>query len=223
VRSDLDLFVIVSEPWVSSSAQLDTVALRPDTIPIEVLQVDGRRWDVEYWLESQVDQLFEKFAPAELAGDQPAGQRMTFPELGFLLKLLHAAPVAGDEWLAARHRQIDESSFGSVFALRSFHMMDLCVEDAVGQLAEGDVESAVLATKLAFYWAVDGLLASHGEPGDSSKWLARRFRAAQPAALSFDDYWAIETRREYEPDDPRRWIEKVLALCQHIATEVPVG
>jgi hypothetical protein len=221
-RSDLDIYVIVAEPWRSDSAQIDTVALRPDTIPVEVLYVDKRRWDVEYWLESQVDQLFGKVAADQLEGGQPAGRRMTYPEVCFLERVGHAGLVDRDDWVHERQRQLEGSPVAEVMALRALHMMDVYTEDVVGQLAAGDVVSAVLTAKIALRYAVDALLASHGEFGESLKWFAHRFRAADPPELGFDEYWALETMRSFDPAAPERWVEEVLMLCRRISSEVSV-
>jgi hypothetical protein len=222
-RSDFDVYVIVNEPWASESAQIDSVALHPDSIPVEGVYVDGRRWDVEYWLERQVDQLFAKVAPEQLESIQPAGKRMMDPEVAFLQRFSHAAPIAKDEWLDERKRQLDALPLDSVMALRALHMLDIYTEDAVGQLNADDVESAVLTAKIALRYAVDALLASHGEFGESPKWFARRYRAADPPELSFDDWWAVETMRSYDPDAPELWVKEVLTLCQQVASEVSVA
>ena len=43
-----------------------------------------------------------------------------------------------------------------------------------GQLEAGDVHSAVLSSKFALGWAVEAVLASHGEFHEQEKWRARR-------------------------------------------------
>jgi len=221
-RSDLDIYVVVTEPWRSDEAQVETVALDPDTIAVEVVYVDKRRWDVEYWLESQVDQLFAKVAPDQLDGSLPAGKHMAYAEVAFLQRLAHAAPIDKDAWLDERKRRLDASPLGSVMALRALHMMDIYTEDAVGQLEAGDVYSAVLSSRLAFQYAIEALLASHGEFGESPKWFARRYLAADPPELGFDEYWALETMRSYEPDAPERWVEEVLGVCRRISSDVSI-
>src|SRR5919202_2168439 len=120
-RSDLDIYVIVKEPWQPANAQIDSVALHPDTIPVEGFYVDKRRWDVEYWLESQVDQLFAKVSPERFEGIQPAGKRMMDPEVAFLQRFGHAAPIDKDEWLHERQRQLEATPLHSIMALRALH------------------------------------------------------------------------------------------------------
>lgn len=222
-RSDLDLYVIVDEPWQSKSAQIDSVALHPDSLPVEGIYVDGRRWDVEYWLETQVDQVFAKVSSETLESIQPAAKRMMDAEVAFLERFSYAAPVAKEEWLEERRRQLAGLPLRQMMALRALHMLDIYTEDVVGQLAQGDVESAVLTARIALRYAVDALLASHGEFGESPKWFARRYRAADPHELSFEDWWALETMQSYDPARPERWVEEVLTVCQSIASTVSVA
>lgn len=148
---------------------------------------------------------------------------MMYPEVALLVRFSYAAPIAKDEWLQERKRQLGDLPLRSMMALRALHMLDIYTEDAVGQLADGDVESAVLAAKIALWYAVDALLASHAEFGESPKWFARRYRAAQPPEVTLDEWWALETMRSYDPAHPERWVEEVLTVCQKIASEVSVA
>jgi predicted nucleotidyltransferase len=222
-RSDFDVYVIANEPWESESAQIDSVALHPDSLPVESFYVDGRRWDVEYWLERQVDELFGKVSPEQLESIQPAAKRMLDPEVAFLERFSHAAPIAKAEWLEERKRQLEALPLDSMMALRALHMLDIYTEDVVGQLGAGDVEAAVLTAKIALRYAVDALLASHGQFGESPKWFARRYRAADPPELTFEEWWALETMRSYDSEAPQGWVEEVMTVCQRIASEVSVA
>src|SRR5919204_324526 len=44
-----------------------------------------------------------------------------------------------------------------------------------------------------------------------AKWRARRVAEVQPPGLPWDDYWAVETFRGYEPEHGREWVETVVA------------
>lgn len=218
--SDLDFFVISTEPWSSETAHREPVTLRPDRVLVEGMYVGDVRWDVEYWLEAQVEELFGKVSPDQLASGQPAGRYMTEKEIDFLRMLSHSTPVAGDDWWRACRQRLAESSVRSVLALRALHTLDVYTEDAVGQLAAGDVRSAVLSAKLAWRFAVDALLCSHGEFGESPKWYARTVGELQAPELGSDEFWAVETMASFDPAAPERWVEEVLGLCQRISTEV---
>ncbi|HWT95349.1 MAG TPA: hypothetical protein VN238_20300 [Solirubrobacteraceae bacterium] len=220
--SDVDVYAITRGPWRSDSAQLQHVALQPDVLPVQITFVEGRRWDVEYWLDTQVDQVLAKVAPEVIEGDQAAGKWLTDDELDFLDRLAYAAPVTGHDWLGERQEQLRASALRSVLVARALNNADLYTEDAVGQLDAGDVESAVLSVKLVFASTIDALLADAGEVAQNPKWRARKFRRAEPPVLGFDDYWRIETMRDFDPDDPAAWVRHVLGVCQEVTMEVAV-
>jgi hypothetical protein len=106
---------------------------------------------------------------------------------------------------------------------RTLARADSFLEDAIGQLGAGDVESAVISAKMAFSHCVDALLESAGEYGFyTPKWRARRMRAVAPGAISFEDYWAIETMRGYDPADPGAWVSSVVRTCQRLSMKIEV-
>jgi hypothetical protein len=105
-------------------------------------------------------------------------------------------------------------------ASQALYLLDHYTEDAVGMRANNDMNSAVLAARQALGFAVDALLASHGELETQPKWRARRMREVLPSELSYDEYWDLETMRSYDKDAPERWVDEVLLLCQRIAAAV---
>jgi hypothetical protein len=78
----------------------------------------------------------------------------------------------------------------------------------------------VLAATLAFDYVVDGLVAADGELSPNPKWRARKMLRAQPLALTWDEYWAVETKRELDLDQPEQWTRGVLARCQELMASV---
>lgn len=222
--SDYDINLVSTSPWETGSGTVLRVLLDPPTLPAEVLRVDDRAWEVKYWLDDQVDQLLEKVSWAAYERSRAAGQLLVDTEEVFLERLATCVPLAGEDWVHRRRAELDASAFRAYVVTRSLGHADNSVEDALGQLKAGDLESAVLSARKAFGNAVDALLESLGEYGfHLPKWRARRFRAAAPAALAFDDYWALETMRDLDPADPAAWVERVLHVCLELAlaTEVP--
>ncbi|MBK3569769.1 MULTISPECIES: hypothetical protein [unclassified Streptomyces] len=220
--SDLDIYVITERPWEGSDIGAP-VALVPNMVAVEVTHVDKVRWDIEYWLDSQVDQLMDKASWATFDGDPNATALMTSPlqhELKFLERLPYAIPLTPAAWLEERRSQVKSSALRSVAASAQLNLADAYIEDAVGQLRASDLESSVLSAKMAFGHAVDALLASHGEVDRSWKWRARKFREVGQSVLGFDEYWSVETMRDYDPDNPARWVEHVVRLCRKISFEV---
>lgn len=219
--SDLDVYVIVPQRWHSTTALPVTMPLTPDTVPLEICYVDGRRWEVTYWLESQVDQLLARVAPRD-PEDGPAKGTLAVPEYSFLERLTYAEPVLGADWLASRRAEVLGSALRAMLVAQHLDSLDNQTEDAAGMLAAGDLVSAVLAARNAFGYAVDALLAASGEFGYGPKWRARRMIQAAPAVLAFDDYWALETMRGFDQETPGAWVEEVLRACQDITMDISI-
>lgn len=220
--SDLDLYVVTPTPFAGAGADFHPVALEPDRIPVAVPRFGALRGDVEYWTTGQYEQLMEKISWAEYRSERDTGATVSQFERDCLVKLGHAIALDGEDWLAERQRTLAGSAFGRTIAARSLDLADTFAEDALGQLSSGDPESAVLTAKLAFGYAADALLAHHGEFGTTAKWRSRKYRAAAPEALPFDQYWDIETMRDYDPAAPGRWIEHVIGCVRRVSMEVEV-
>jgi len=222
--SDYDINLVCTRQPVGAGGKALLVHLDPPTVQAEVLRVADRRWEVKYWLDDQVDQLLAKVSWPAFEQSGVAGQLLTDTEEVFLERLVTCVPLAGEEWVGRRRDELDASAFRAYVVTRSLAQSDNSVEDAIGQLEMADLESAVLSARKAFGNAVDALLESAGEYGFYlPKWRARRFRAVSPAALSFEDYWAVETMRDLDPQAPAKWVEMVLGVCADIvlAIEIP--
>ncbi len=219
--SDYDFYVVTTRSWVSETCQAVVIPLHPPTVPVEIVYHAGRRWELRYWLNSQIDQVFEKVSWTEFERDRTERQVLSPPEELLLARLTDCALLRGQDWLADRRARLAESAFRPIVVARSLAAADDSVEDAMGQLAAGQVHSAVLAAKQALGHTVDALLEQHGEYGSYlSKWRPQRFQAAHPAALGFDQYWDLETMRTYDPLNPGKWINDVLTICQDVAAKV---
>jgi len=106
---------------------------------------------------------------------------------------------------------------------RSLGEADKAAENALGQLAMGDPQGAALAAHGAMRYTVDALLDSLGCHGSiSPKWRVRRVREANPAAMPFDRYWAMETMQDLDRADPEPWVHSTLSWCREMAMEIEV-
>jgi hypothetical protein len=217
--SDVDMWVVTEavRPPTSRSAP---VGLDPDRIAVEVGWAGDRRCEVKYWTDDQVGQVVAKMAPDVVAETPPDG--LTANEVYLLTRLDHALPVEGADWLRRRHADLAGSAYRTFFAQRALSQVDGYLEDAVGQLATGDLDSAVLSARLAFGHAVDALCTRYGQLEESAKWRARKLRAAAPPELPYAEYWRVETMRTFDPDDPEAWVRATLGRCQELAADVSV-
>lgn len=220
--SDLDIYVVCDRPWSRAESGVITVPLRNPVVATESFTCVDRRCELKYWSADQARQILEKVSWAEFEAGRSIGQMVTRDEEQFLERALFGYPISGDDWLATLRESIRKSAFqSSVVAFCLANADDFC-EDALGQMEAGDVDSAVLSVRQAFGHAVDALVASHGEVGRLVKWRARRMAAARPEALSYDEFWSIETMRSFNPADPRPWIREVIDLCKRLALETEV-
>lgn len=217
--SDLDIYVVMPAPWQGPVTQQIAVTAHPGTVPATIEFVDHVRWEVKYWLDSQIAQVIARVSADRLERRDFSDPGLSLTELLLLGRLPHAIPLSGESWLRQQQERVRASAFRSVMINRALTMVDGCSEDAVGLMKAGDLESAVVSAKQAFTNAVEALLASYGEV-EGTKWRARGFREADPKELSFDDYWEIETMTGYQPESQWRWVERVLQVCQRISTEI---
>ncbi|WP_371640720.1 hypothetical protein [Streptomyces virginiae] len=217
--SDVDLYVVSDEPWTSDGASRHSVPLMPTDVLGEETFVGGMRWDMRYWTLSQVEQVLAKVTWDVF---KQGTVELVLREVQLLDRLTFGAAAGGHELLSDWRARVEASAFRSVLAARALNMADSRVEDAVGQLEAGDLDSAVLSARAAFQFTVDALLASVGECGPGEKWRARRVRAAAPSVLPYDKYWALETMRSLDLADPAPWINEVISVCRGITMEVAV-
>jgi hypothetical protein len=220
-RSDFDIYVVTPEPWETDTSGSILMPLNPPRVRSEMFYQDGRRWEVTYWTESQIEQMLAKVSWAEYGRETIAGEVLSPREEVSLARLGNCLPLLGEEWIARRRTELTESAFRSFVVVRSLGAADDAVEDALGQMESGNLECATMSARRALGHAVDALLEGEGEYGSHMpKWRPNRFRAAAPTALSFEEYWALETMRGYDLADPRPWIRDVLTICQDISMRV---
>lgn len=219
-RSDFDIYVVSED---AESVAGGGMPLRPNPPQLHTVDFydENRKWEITYWTQSQVDQALAKVAwPVFESGDS-AGDTLTLYEELLLARLDTCIPVVGDAWIQLSRRRLAESAFSARVVVRSLGAADDAVEDALGQLEAGDLESATISARVAFRHVVDALLESYGEYGSHLlKWQPNRVRAVAPAEIGFSDYWRIETMQGYDIRNPGPWIVNVLTLSQDLAMRV---
>jgi HEPN domain-containing protein len=147
-------------------------------------------------------------------------ESLTKCEIAFAQRLPFSLVAEGHDWVKRRTAEFDSSAIRTMLATKALYQLDLLSEDALGMVEAGDTESAVLAARQAFGYAVEALLCSHGEYTEQDKWRARRLRSVAPAELEYEEYWELETMRGFDSAEPGAWVERVLRVCQRIANEV---
>ncbi|MFJ8011892.1 hypothetical protein [Streptomyces sp. NPDC096339] len=222
--SDYDFNVVTRGPWQGASARTVPVPLVPGTIPAAAFHVNGKRWEVKYWMDSQVDQMMAKVTWEQFEAGTTTAKVLIDAEELFLERLTTCVTLSGAGWVRGRRQALEDSAFRAFVISRSLAAADEAVEDALGQLGAADDDSAVLSARKAYGHTVDALLESRGAYGSRTpKWRARRFREAQPVELSYEEYWATETMRDFKPADPGAWVTSVIHRCRELALDVEIS
>ncbi|MFC5215344.1 hypothetical protein [Streptomyces coerulescens] len=222
-RSDYDFNVIAHGPWQGPSVRTIPVPLWPAWVPAVVEYVDGRRWEIKYWLDVQVDQMLAKVAWDRFDEGASTARALTDAEELFLERLASCLTLSGLSWVRSRRQALSKTAFRAFVTTRSLTEADSSIEDALGQLAADDIDSAVLSARKAFGHVVDALLESHGAYGSPiPKWRARRLREVGPEELPYEDYWAVETMRDFDPRAPGAWVKRTVQRCRDLSIEVEI-
>lgn len=212
--SDFDIFVVTEQPFLpEDQTGVGHVSTEPHSYPIVISDLPEGRCDIEYWLALQVDGLLALFA----SGNSTLG--FSIDDVDFLYRLSIAQPLSGASWLADRQEALARSEFASMVGQRSFGTADSLFEDALGMLQVGDTLSAVLAAHEGFGRAIDGLLASHQQFSPRRKWRAQKLIRAEPDQISLEEFWAIETMRDFDPARPEVWVLSVVERTRELMME----
>ncbi len=168
--SDIDINVVAVHPWHGAQGVIG-VPLEPDTVPVEVQQVQGQRCEIRYWLDRQVDQMMAHVGWPAFEMPSPTTTVLHVLEESFLERLVSCICVDGEDWVRQRQGELARSAFKALIVARSLSESDNCCEDALGQLASNDTHSAVLSARQALGHSIDALLESGGTYGShNSKW-----------------------------------------------------
>lgn len=223
-RSDVDLCLISTEPWSGPDGVGVDVPLQPTTVQWQTFHANDRGWDLAYWTDGQVDQMIAKVSWDKYDSVRATSGDVLAPrEEVFLGRLATCVPLTGEAWVERRRAEIKASALKSILVTRSLGSASMAIEDALGQMEHGDLDSAVLSARIAFGHTIDALLEEQGQHGSHiAKWRARRFREANAVALQFNEYWNIETMRTFDTDQPSKWINEVLALCQDLSMKIEI-
>ncbi|TDB90341.1 hypothetical protein E1264_05520 [Actinomadura sp. KC216] len=213
--SDLDLYVIVDDPITVSPGQeaftRDASTADP-TINIVIGELSQYRADAEVWRIVQIDEIIGRFS-----GEIPDQEA---PELGkleqdMLYRLVSGQALHGRPWWEERRSAILNSRYGAWLAENRKLSAESYLEDVGGLLQSGDLETAVLAAREAFTFALEALLAVNGDFSINRKWLYRRLATTPLRELSLDEGWALLNGKG-AAEDPRGWSERAARSAQQM-------
>jgi hypothetical protein len=219
--SDYDVYVVTERLFDGDVTIRTPVPLDPDVIPIHVM-TDERRFEIKYWTDGQMQQMVDKVS-RERFDRGGSIEPLIEVEQTCVERLLTCLPIVDDGWIAKIRSVVEDSAYREFTVVRSLAAAEKSVEDAVGALRSGDVYTAVLAAEIAFGRTVDALLESVGSYGATTpKWRARRMLDAQPAALSFEEFWTKTTMADLDPENPTPWVEQIIDWCRRIPMDIEI-
>lgn len=221
-RSDADLYIVSTMTWTGESNGFSAVGLDPPRVPTNVAYIDGLRWELRYWTDDQVDQVLAKVTWGQFEDADPTGVALSVNEASLLARIQTALIVSGENWVAARRVQIDDSALRSMLTLRSLTEADSCVENAQGMLEVGDWHSAVIAARKALDHIADAVIANGGEYGLEEKWRARRLQVVASTVLPVERFWDLFTMQSFDPQRPTGWVESIMALCREVSLDIEI-
>jgi hypothetical protein len=222
-RSDYDLYVITEAPLRRAGLARKSVPLQPSSVLTDSYTLDGRRREIKYWTDAQVDQIFAKVTWDQFENSKCPMHPLSEPEESFLERLFTAKPLRGADWVAHRRAELAGTAFQAFLVTRSLSAADACIEDVLGQLDDDDLESAVLSARGALRHTVDALLESRGHYGSQiHKWQARRFREAGISEVPFERYWRLQTMEDFDAARPQMWIDQVITFCKEVPLIVEI-
>jgi hypothetical protein len=207
--SDIDLIVATEQTPAAG-----VFALMPsragDSLVAATAEFEGRPVEVHYWSQPQVDALLAAASWQVFDGTGASAEPFHSKERQFADRLITAQVLTGQQWQQSTCAALQESAFRSLCIRFALDAGEGVLRKALGLVRSGDLHAAVLAAKDAFDYAADALLLGAGELGSLRKWRARRFRQVAAALpIDFDSYWALETMRGFDPQDPGRWVRQV--------------
>ncbi|MFJ4651913.1 nucleotidyltransferase domain-containing protein [Nocardia sp. NPDC088792] len=218
--SDIDIMAVVEQPVTDPRAVPLEVSVRPDRIQAVIVHAGGPRLEIKYWLADQIDQVLDRVSWEAFEHRDTIEDGLDVQSRIMLERLMNGRPLHGDSWANSLSERIRSSAFRAFQVNSALAECDGRAESALGMLASGDADSAVLTAREAFGCAIDALLMAHGELNANRKWRARRFRELEPGSMSYAEYWDWETMRGLDPDAPGEWVRDVVRLCKNMWLDI---
>ncbi|HUN36806.1 MAG TPA: nucleotidyltransferase domain-containing protein [Trebonia sp.] len=220
-HSDVDVIVIGQAPEAMRTPD-DREVLR------HLRYIDGKRWEIEYYQPGFIARLANAVSEERAAmakGGDPLSVLGAY-RLSRALRLHDGVPLSGPELAESCKRQLSAAGLAEVVTGLAVHECDAAVDDALGLLAAGDLQSAVLAAAVALGYAIDACLAWHGQLTPGAKWRYRKYllltEREKPGELPMtaEKCWRLLTLADLETSNADAWVHDIVGKCQQVIFEV---
>ena len=214
----------IARGWANPGSDVDAYVLDAAADEMVSLEPGGGRppVDVHAISTATLEALFGKVSWAAARGGTPAGA-VTIDEWLFLERLTYPLPVDGAPRLAELQARLDNSAHRFLTVQEHLTDADGFADDCLGQLEAGDAASAVISAQQSFLRSLDALLSSGGCLCRNPKWRSRAMREACPTALSYRDYWSIQTMADLPVLGESGWARRTLATARRVMAEADLG
>ncbi|MFD0200687.1 MULTISPECIES: hypothetical protein [Saccharothrix] len=211
----------IARGWSNPGSDVDAYVLGAPRDATVVVKATGDRpmVDIHAISDDKLEKLFDKVS-WDVAKGGDFIDSVPIREWLLLERIAHALVVTGEPRLREVQERLDRSAHRFMTIQEHFTYADSFAEDCLGQLAVGDVDSAVISAQESFLRTVDGLLAGRRCFSRNPKWRARALRDAKPVELDYERYWEVQTMADLPALGARRWVHRTVTDTRAVMAEV---
>jgi hypothetical protein len=213
-ESDLDLFVVYPEALPEVRAEYTA------TTNLTSLEYVGDwRLDIESWSRSQIIDAARRFreCSADLENWAECIQ-FTIAELDLAHRINIGIPLYNEPNFVELRNEFDAQHFSEILRTRFIYYYGVSLEDATGAISSKQYGTALIATRKTLQFAVDALLAAHGETNAKDKWRFFKLEKLGNASL-IDLYWRLELPCISQGDEVLAWARDCLSVANQIVID----
>jgi hypothetical protein len=204
--SDLDLYILAAED--------------PRDVAAPIIHMGpGFYTDAEIVTYAAIDALEESVHVA--ASDSAALASLTRTDLDNYYRLSIAIPVFGEDAARERLSSLSKDCCSEVFASWCAVRAHACLGaiDEFATMPSAEERTVYLTARLAFEWAIDSWLASHGEAFPSRKWRFEKLeRLVGDDRSFFDTAWRLKAAGDRSI---REYVSEIAELVPELVGNAP--
>lgn len=207
--SDIDVFVVGERPGKTVIASL------PEC-DVDVMEIGGVRYDVEYWSPDAVDKLLERLEALEFDGEcYPV--HLSPDELQFCHRLRIGIPIAGQERFDQLIATLATERLLGYIVFFAHADYDDAVDDALSALDAGDLRTSITCSRIALEAAIDCCLALRGDTSTKGKWRWRRLSRLEVEPSIIERFWSLWVAAPAsEAEQQGGYVEECVSFCSDL-------
>lgn len=212
-ESDLDVFLIYPDALPTQGA---TYAWDSGGIAFEYLE--DWRLDIEMRSEKKFPEMAQRLNACP-TDDWNACLGLAEWEIELSHRIRVGVPIRDEEHFWSIHRLFDFDHISRLIATRCLISHQGVSEDASGAILSKQHGTALLMARRALQYAVDAVLAFHGETNLKEKWRFFKLMKLGDTAL-LDRYWALETKGIGSPEEALAYAKECLLFANQLVLKL---